>query len=153
MLDKLMEYCEFHKSYEVGLDYGERILRYERAHERTFQRLMRLHAQAGNRTEAMRQYERCVAVLAEEFGIAPDEQTTALYEKLRTNRLSGLSISSYSAVLVKALPSVKSVPVATPGLNEVLNIILHLQQTIGLLQQMIQQDVTVLENLTNIRQD
>lgn len=35
MLDKLIVYCEAHHKYEAGLACGNRILRYDRARERT----------------------------------------------------------------------------------------------------------------------
>jgi DNA-binding SARP family transcriptional activator len=87
MLDKLMDYCEAYREYENGLAYGTRILRYDLARERTHRRLMRLHYLTGNRTEALRQYERCVAVLKEELGVDPARQTMALNEQIRADRL------------------------------------------------------------------
>ena len=44
MLDKLMGYCEAHGQVNSGLAYGEQVLRYDRASERTYQRMMRLYA-------------------------------------------------------------------------------------------------------------
>ena len=63
MLDKLMAYCEAHHHYETGISYGIRTLRYDRARERTHRRLMRLQYLAGDRTSALRQYERCLSAL------------------------------------------------------------------------------------------
>src|SRR6266545_2887415 len=87
LLDKLMAYCEAHRTYEQGLGYGTRILRCDRAHEQTHRRMMRLRYLAGDRTAALRQYQRCVAALQEELGIAPTELTQALYVQIRANRL------------------------------------------------------------------
>ena len=42
-------------------------------------RLMQAHAGAGNRGEALRAYERCRRVLAEELGVNPSPQTEAAY--------------------------------------------------------------------------
>jgi DNA-binding SARP family transcriptional activator len=89
MLDKLMGYCEATHTYEQGLDYGERVLRYDRAHESTHRRLMRLHYLAGDRTAALRQYDRCVAALREELAVEPTPYTTILYEHIRVNKLDG----------------------------------------------------------------
>lgn len=91
MLDKLMGYCESHHDYEAGLAYGIRVLRYDRARERTHRRLMRLHYLARNRTAALRQYERCVAALDEELGVGPGKSTVALYEQIRADQLDGLA--------------------------------------------------------------
>ena len=84
MLFKLMSYCEANNEYEAGQLYGFRILNYDRASERTHRRLMRLQYMAGDRTAALRQYERCVAALDEDLGVKPDERTVALYEKIRS---------------------------------------------------------------------
>lgn len=84
MLFKLMSYCESNNEYEAGQLYGFRILNYDRASERTHRRLMRLQYMAGDRTAALRQYERCVAALDEDLGVKPDERTMTLYEKIRS---------------------------------------------------------------------
>jgi DNA-binding SARP family transcriptional activator len=46
-------------------------------------RLMDLHARAGDRAAALRQYRACVAVLERELGVAPLATTTARYEAIR----------------------------------------------------------------------
>lgn len=81
-LDKLMAYCESQQLYERGIEYGTRILRPDRARERTHRRLMRLYYRAGDRTAALRQYDLCVAALREELDVAPGQQTQALYAKI-----------------------------------------------------------------------
>jgi len=86
MLDKLMAYCESRNECEEGLGYGERILRLDRAREHTHRRLMRLYYLAGNRTAALRQYEKCVASLAEELNVKPARKTTELYEQICADR-------------------------------------------------------------------
>lgn len=85
LLDKLIEYYETHGSYEEGIIYGARILQYEPARERTHRRLMRLHYRAGDRTAALRQYQRCVEALRAELNVAPGERTTNLYIQLQND--------------------------------------------------------------------
>jgi DNA-binding SARP family transcriptional activator len=87
MLDKMMGYCELYQRFEQGISYGVQILRYDRAHERTYANLMRLHYQAGDRTAALHQYERCVAALREELSVEPSRQTSELYELVMQDRL------------------------------------------------------------------
>ena len=87
MLNKLMTYYEAAEEYEVGLVYGQRILRFDRAHERTHWRMMRLYYLAGDRTSALRQYERCVNALEEELGVKPAKWTATLYDQLRSDQL------------------------------------------------------------------
>jgi DNA-binding SARP family transcriptional activator len=89
MLDKLLSYCEAHQQYEAGMMYGTQVLKYDQARERICRRLMRLHYLAGNRTSALRQYERCVTALKEELGVAPAQSTVALYEQIRADQLDG----------------------------------------------------------------
>lgn len=87
MLDKLMVHCEAQREFEQGIEYGERVLLFDRAHERTHRRLMRLHYAAGNRGAALRQFEHCAAALRAELGVQPARRTLALYEQIRSDRL------------------------------------------------------------------
>lgn len=87
MLEKLMHSCEAKGTFEAGQEYGFRILRYDRAHERTHRRLMRLLYLAGNRTGALRQYQRCCQILQEELGVTPSKRTEALYDQIRNDQL------------------------------------------------------------------
>jgi DNA-binding SARP family transcriptional activator len=83
MLDKLMSYCERRGDYDEGQHYGALSLRHDRARERTHRRLMRMHHASGDRTSALRQYERCAAALKEELSVAPDRRTNDLYRRIR----------------------------------------------------------------------
>lgn len=86
MLDKLMSYCEMRHEYERGIVYGSQILRCDVARERTYRRLMRLYYLRGDRTGALRQYERCTQVLAEELDVRPGRKTLALYQQIKEDR-------------------------------------------------------------------
>jgi DNA-binding SARP family transcriptional activator len=86
LLDKLMDYFATHEEYENGVMFGERILQYDPARERTHRRLMRLRFLAGDRTAALRQYQKCVAALKSELDVEPAERTRLLYEKIRTDK-------------------------------------------------------------------
>jgi DNA-binding SARP family transcriptional activator len=85
MLDKLMVYSEDRKQTEAGLEFGERILRLDRAHERTYQAMMRLHYGAGDRAGAIRVFQRCATALQEELGIVPGRQTTQILDQIRAD--------------------------------------------------------------------
>lgn len=143
LLNKLMDYCEAHADYASGLEYGERILRYERAHEPTYRQLMLLHALTGDRTAALRQYERCVITLEEEFNIAPDQQTTELYQQLRMNQL-GASLALGQPAPVQ--------PESMPLLSQVLDRLTTLEQALSSMHQLVRQDIQRIER-TFIRQD
>ena len=85
LLEKLLGYCETHGEPEEGLVYGEKLLRHDRAHERAHWRLMRLHYLLGNRTGALRQFQRCREALEEELGVAPGQRVRVLYEQIRVD--------------------------------------------------------------------
>jgi DNA-binding SARP family transcriptional activator len=92
MLDKLMGYCEAQQEYGASREYASRILRYDRASERTHRRLMRSYYLAGYRTRALRQYQRCRVVLEEELGVKPGRRTDALYHQIRADEFPAPSI-------------------------------------------------------------
>lgn len=48
--------------------------------------LMRLFALAGQQAAAIRQYDECVRILNAELNIPPEDETTELYEEIRTRR-------------------------------------------------------------------
>ncbi|WP_081752849.1 ATP-binding protein [Kallotenue papyrolyticum] len=52
------------------------------AHEAAHQGLMWVYALQGTRTRALRQYQRCVDLLAQELGVEPSLETTTLYEQI-----------------------------------------------------------------------
>jgi DNA-binding SARP family transcriptional activator len=87
MLDKLMAYSEAAGRYDSGIGYGARILACDRAREHTHRRLMRIYYLAGDRTSALRQYDRCVAALKEELGVKPARKTFQLFAQIRSDRL------------------------------------------------------------------
>ena len=63
----------------------EQVLRRDRCYEEAYQALMRAHARAGSRSQAMRSYTRCVQSLRDELAMDPLPETIALYEALKRN--------------------------------------------------------------------
>jgi DNA-binding SARP family transcriptional activator len=134
MLDKLMGYSEATGGYEAGLEYGTRILRYDRASERTHQALMRLHYLAGNRAAALHQYERCVCALEEELGVKPARRTLALYQQLRADQLDHGPLQVHSESVAQAFQKMNSMS-ETGGLApDVLDLLDRLQALLAELQ-------------------
>jgi DNA-binding SARP family transcriptional activator len=134
MLDKLMSYCEAHHDYDKGQIYGCLILRHDRARERTHRQLMQLHYNAGDRTAALRQYERCVIALDEELGVKPARMTTALYQQIRTDG------GEVAASEPRPLPED-----GTGSLIELLSRLRHLQRNLSNVQQQVRQDIKAVE--------
>jgi len=83
LLDRLTEHAVCRGLLGRGLAYGQRLLRLDPAREVTHRRLMRLYADCGDRTGALRQYGRCVQALAQEFDLAPAAETVELYRRIR----------------------------------------------------------------------
>lgn len=70
----------------LAVSYVGEMLTLEPFRETAFQALMRLHAAAGNRAEALRVFERCRTLLRDELGTSPSPQTEAVFlEILRAN--------------------------------------------------------------------
>jgi DNA-binding SARP family transcriptional activator len=63
---------------------AEELLAHEPFRESGYQLLMRAHAAAGSRAEALRTYERCRRFLADELGADPSPETQALHLQLLT---------------------------------------------------------------------
>jgi DNA-binding SARP family transcriptional activator len=138
MLDKLISYSEAHRDYEMGLLYGSLILRYDRARERTHRQLMHLHYMSGDRTAALRQYERCVAALRVELDVAPDRRTVALYQQIRLDQLD----EQLAPAAIEPDTNAATNPVSLP---EVLGRLQQLQRVMSDVQQRIQQDIKAVQ--------
>lgn len=134
LLDKLMSYYEAHETYEAATELGMRILRHDQAHERTHYRLMRLYYLAGDRTAALRQFERCVAVLEQELGIRPDPSTVTLYKQIRANA-SGCIHSEANGIKQER----------TGQVTDALDWLKRFQHMLIDVQRQVQQDIQVLE--------
>jgi len=74
----------------AALATNRRLLSLEPWSEPTHRQQMRLLAQTGDRAAALAQYEACRRMLADEFGIEPLPETTALYEEIRAGGVSSL---------------------------------------------------------------
>jgi DNA-binding SARP family transcriptional activator len=87
MLEQLMSHCEVRRRYARGIAYGQCILRHDPARECTYRQLMRLYYQSGDRTTALRQYDRCAAAMAKHFSLPPSRETVAVYQQVRGDHL------------------------------------------------------------------
>ena len=68
----------------VAVEAAEEAVALQPLRESAYLRLVEAHAASGNRAEALRAYERCRRVLAEELGVDPSETTQAAYLRLIT---------------------------------------------------------------------
>ena len=91
---RYMTYCEALGAYDRGVAAGLRLLCTEPTLEDAHRAVMRLYFLAGDRGSALRQYQRCAAVLRREFDVDPLPQTSSLREQIRTGRLEEPSLRS-----------------------------------------------------------
>jgi DNA-binding SARP family transcriptional activator len=87
MCAALADDCLERRLYDAAIDWAGRTLHENRCDEAAYRRLMLAYAGAGRRAEALRQFQRCRRVLADEMGIAPAEETTALFEQVQRREL------------------------------------------------------------------
>ena len=82
-LERLAQGLAGRQQWEAAISHARRWLALDPLNESAHRFLMQLHAWAGDRAAAVRQYQECVKVLQEELGIEPEPETTALFEAIR----------------------------------------------------------------------
>lgn len=70
---------------DEAIEAARRRLQLDPLYEPAHQQLMRLYHHVGRRSDALRQYRECVAVLDRELAVAPLEETTRLYQAIKEN--------------------------------------------------------------------
>jgi DNA-binding SARP family transcriptional activator/predicted ATPase len=79
--------------YAQALAWARRQIELEPWDEVAHQQLMRTLALSGQRSSALVQYETCRRLLVDELGVEPTQETTRLYEQIRTGKLKALGPS------------------------------------------------------------
>lgn len=85
VLRRLARYYGETKAYEQAIHYARQWLELDPLQEPAHRMLMRLYAANGQRAEALRQYQACVDILDAELATPPENETTWLYEAIKTN--------------------------------------------------------------------
>jgi DNA-binding SARP family transcriptional activator len=152
ILEKLMIYSENRQAFEAGLSYAARILRFDRANERIHNCLMRLHYLSGDRTEALRQFERCTRALREELDVGPSKKTLVLYEMIRAEEplTPAPALIPYTGE-PKTSPLSSRAPAGGPALTDMLGQLRQFQATLVNVQSMVQNQIKLLESLLEER--
>ncbi|MBN2389835.1 MAG: tetratricopeptide repeat protein [Anaerolineae bacterium] len=83
VLDQMVTGLEQRGEYGQACEYAWKQVELEPWYEEGYRRLIRLLALDGQRSAALAQYEACVRALREELDVAPEAETTALYERIR----------------------------------------------------------------------
>jgi DNA-binding SARP family transcriptional activator len=134
MLDKLIVYLQFRGEYEVAQGYAATILRYDPARERTHRQLMHLYSLAGDRTSALRQFERCAQALKQELGVRPERKTVELYERIKSDQMGHTESDN---------------PSPTSPSSDILTRLKQLQAIVSGVQRRIQRDIKAIETKSN----
>ncbi len=106
MLERLVEQLEEQRQYQNAILYAERLLQHDPTCESATLQLMRLNALNGERTKALRVYNRCVTVLKRELDISPGLAVREAYGRLLSMETSATEVKKTPVGLVDAFPLV-----------------------------------------------
>jgi DNA-binding SARP family transcriptional activator len=87
----LVAHYEHQQNYQKAQQYVQRQLQLEPWNEAAHQTLMRILAQCGQRTAALKQYDRCCQVLEQELATEPESATIELWQAIRSGTFSDLA--------------------------------------------------------------
>jgi len=93
--------------YTRAIAQARRWLELDPLHEPAHRELIVLYALSGDRAAALSQYRDCVRTLSQELGVAPVEETAALFEQI--------SEGAVTPVLVEQVPAEPRAPAAAPS--------------------------------------
>lgn len=82
VLERLVDLLVVQKEPRHALEVAIRLRYADPLRERTYQRLMELHAAAGDRAAALQIYRECKMTLADELNVEPSSETQAIYARL-----------------------------------------------------------------------
>ena len=117
-ISTLLGLCEADDDCETAVSLATRLLKIDPLREDIHRVLMRLHRRTGNWNEALRQYQACKSVLEAELGVAPRDETRALYDEIMAERgkagspeaVSTPDISKKSPLQEDGRPSIAIMP-------------------------------------------
>ena len=89
---------------EAAVDTARRWLELDTLNEAAHRQLMRSYADSGQRNAALRQYKRCEQILEEQLGVAPQAETRALYDRIRSGQTAAADPSAQPAASESPTP-------------------------------------------------
>ncbi len=110
-LRKVAAYYGGESHYQEAIAYARRWLSLDPLHEPAHRMVMQLYAANGQRSEALRQYSDCVAILDGELATPPEEETTALYRAIKANTAAALPKVATTTPAYGVLPPLPSLVV------------------------------------------
>jgi DNA-binding SARP family transcriptional activator len=82
MCSALATYYLSKAAYDQAAQWALAVLEQDRCNETAHRQLMRAYAASGRRAQALRQYQRCERILADELGVQPMPLTTELFHAI-----------------------------------------------------------------------
>ncbi len=79
----LIQRLRARSEYDSAIAYAQKVLAADRANELAYQHLMFCYHAIGDRSTALKQFDECKRILAEELGVDPSPETLALYESIK----------------------------------------------------------------------
>jgi DNA-binding SARP family transcriptional activator len=86
VLKKLQQHARLSGDFEMGKEYGERLLSLDSLQEDVHRELMRCYVDAGDPTRALEHFHRCREMLKAELQVEPMRETWRLYREIRADR-------------------------------------------------------------------
>ena len=88
-LERLTDLARSRGDYETALVHARRLAQEDEFDEEAHRRVMRIAVLLGRHNEAIRQFEECRRILADELGTQPSAETVELYERTLADKESG----------------------------------------------------------------
>ena len=82
LLDQLTTLDRASGAFQDSIEWARQRIDLEPLEEVGYRTLLQVQAQSGDRAAALQTYHRCVSMLERELGVAPDQATTAEYQRL-----------------------------------------------------------------------
>jgi len=118
-LEQLVMAYRSRSAWEQAITYARKWVALDGLHEPAHRALMRLYAWAGQHAAALRQYQECARILDAELGVAPEDETSALYEAIRTRQIAPPFAAEHPSAprraVVELEPHSRSVPEELPA--------------------------------------
>jgi DNA-binding SARP family transcriptional activator/predicted ATPase len=105
VLHTLVEVYRVCGEFGLAIEHARRWLSLDQLNEEAHRQLMRLYAWDGQRSAALRQYQKCARILEEELGVAPEAETTQLVERIEKGEVGSRDSEVQSAGISMLLPT------------------------------------------------
>ncbi len=114
-LNVLTDACLRSGNAQAAAKWAEEAVALAPFRETGYRRLMEAHVAAGDRAEALRVYERCRRLLAEELGAYPSPETESIYRELLETASPEVRAAATKTAPVAVLPSEPDEEAAAPA--------------------------------------